>query len=93
MVTLQYVGIVHPVQSDAVTVNLLLETKRPRQDAKEDFNVFKNMIEDELESIEEKLSKEGVKLSNIIKRISNDYSSLEQRDQEIVQNAVHFMPF
>lgn len=51
------------------------------------------MIEDELESIEEKLSKEGVKLSNIIKRISNDYSSLEQRDQEIVQNAVHFMPF
>lgn len=44
------------------------------------------MIEDELESIEEKLSKEGVKLSNIIKRISNDYSSLEQRDQEIVQS-------
>jgi len=51
------------------------------------------MIEDELESIEEKLSKEGVKLSNIIKRISNDYSSLEQRDQEIVQNTAHFMLF
>ena len=50
------------------------------------------MIEDELASIDEKLSKEGVKLSNIIKRISNDYSSLEQRDQDIVQAIERMSP-